>query len=213
MKQLWTASPVDAPQLGKSQCCKQPQIKKMDSAPHLVLFARGVIALLHTWPALRLAVQESWGGPQSAEKRTWLASNLVDAFENEPLDEEQVEHLLLDAMVDEFEAEIDDGSSYHVAQNIVRIWKAACDADAEEIGKLEAAADQLGKKQISTQQQVGNGDDEWSDEESASDDGESSHDAPQAIPPSPSSERTQPVIDEDGFQLVQKGGKRRGHQW
>jgi len=177
-----------------------------------VLFARGVIALLNTWPALGLEVQESWGGPHSADKRTWLASNLVDAFENEPLDEEQVEHLLLDAMVDEFEAEIDDGSPYNIAQNIIRIWKAACDGDAEEIGKLEAAADQLGKKQISTQQQVGNGDDEWSDEESASDDGESSHDAPQLMPPPPSSERTQPVIDEDGFQLVQKGGKPRGHQ-
>jgi hypothetical protein len=44
---------------------------------------------------------------------------------NEPLDEEQVEHLLLDAIVDEFEAEIDDGSSYNITQNIVRIWKSS----------------------------------------------------------------------------------------
>jgi len=49
--------------------------------PALVLFARGVIARLELWPALRVAVEQAWGGPSSREKRRWLASEIVDAFD------------------------------------------------------------------------------------------------------------------------------------
>ena len=49
--------------------------------PALILFARGVIARLEVWPALRVAVEQGWGGPSSREKRRWLASEIVDAFD------------------------------------------------------------------------------------------------------------------------------------
>lgn len=182
----------------------------MNPDSHLVLFARGVIAVLHAWPALRLAVQESWGGPHSAEKRTWLASTIVDAFEKLPLDEEQVEDLLWEAMVDEFEAEIDDGSPRVVAENIVNMWKAARDGNTEEIVKLEATADRLARTQLSTKQQAGNGDDEWFDEEGSAEDEGGRPDGPQLLPPPPLEEK-QPVVDEEGFQLVQKRTKHNGH--
>lgn len=196
--------------------CKQTW---MSPAPHLVLFARGVIALLHAWPALRIAVQESWGGPHSAEKRTWLVSNLVDAFEQEPLDEEEVEHLLLEAMLDEFEAEIDDGSPHVIAKNVVSIWKAACDGNTEEIAKLEAATDQqLARNQllpVSMKRKTGDDggeddDGEWSDESEEESAGEEEHDS-DAPPSATTSGRAQPVVDEDGFQLVQKSSKWKGH--
>jgi len=182
----------------------------MSAAPHLVLFARGVIAILNAWPALRLAVQESWGGPHSAEKRIWLASNLVDAFEKEPLDEEQIEDLLLEAMIDEFEAEIDDDSPRGIAKKIVNVWKVACDGNTEDIVKLEAATDQLVRRQLSTTQQTGNGDDEWIDEE-GSEEGDDFRNAPELISP-PTLEEMQVVVDDEGFQLVQKGAKRKGHR-
>jgi pre-rRNA-processing protein TSR2 len=57
----------------------QPQPQPPD--PTLVLFARGVIARLEVWPALRVAVEQNWGGPSSREKRLWLASEIVDAFD------------------------------------------------------------------------------------------------------------------------------------
>jgi pre-rRNA-processing protein TSR2 len=40
-----------------------------------------VIARLEVWPALRVAVEQNWGGPSSREKRLWLASEIVDAFD------------------------------------------------------------------------------------------------------------------------------------
>ncbi|KIJ04378.1 hypothetical protein PAXINDRAFT_104199 [Paxillus involutus ATCC 200175] len=49
--------------------------------PHTILFARGTIARLALWPALRLAVHQSWGGPESQEKQRWLAGVIVDQFE------------------------------------------------------------------------------------------------------------------------------------
>ena len=56
----------------------------------LVAFARGVIARLAVWPVLRLAVQENWGGPKAEDKRTWLAPEIVDAFETQdPLPDDQ----------------------------------------------------------------------------------------------------------------------------
>lgn len=126
-------------------------------APQLVLFARGVIAVLNAWPVLRLAVQESWGGPQSAEKRTWIASTIVDAFESDPLDEEGVEDLILDAMAEEFETEIEDGSSQLVAKDILNLWRAACAGESESVLKLEAAADQLARRRLPNTRQGGNG--------------------------------------------------------
>ncbi len=85
------------------------------TAPDLILFARGVIATLELWPALRLAVDESWGGPDSREKRRWLAGEVVDMFEQsipspsrknskiETPDAVYVEEMLLQVMSDEYE--------------------------------------------------------------------------------------------------------------
>ena len=67
--------------------------------PHPVLFARGVIARLAFWPTLKLAIAESWGGPESAQKRTWMASVIVDAFDptesSEVPDDIYLEEMLL----------------------------------------------------------------------------------------------------------------------
>lgn len=186
-------------------------LHKMESpAPQLILFARGVIAILNAWPVLRIAVQESWGGPQAAEKRTWIVSTLVDAFEASPLDEEEVEDLLLEAMADEFETEVDDGSSQVVAKNILAAWNAACNGETEVVLRFEATAERLTKQHLSTSRQGGNGDDEWVDEEISDEDREGDDPPPQLIK-ARSSQVAEPVIDNDGFQLIQKSGKRKGH--
>jgi pre-rRNA-processing protein TSR2 len=58
-----------------------PPLLQPPPDPALILFARGVIARLEVWPALRVAVEQGWGGPSSHEKRRWLASEIVDAFD------------------------------------------------------------------------------------------------------------------------------------
>lgn len=95
----------------------------------LVLFARGVIVRLATWPALRVAVESGWGGPESAAKRTWIATVIVDAFEPsngipETPDECYGEETLLRIMADEFDTELEDGSAKEIAKDVIRLWSA-----------------------------------------------------------------------------------------
>ncbi|KAI0059364.1 hypothetical protein BV25DRAFT_1829163 [Artomyces pyxidatus] len=172
-----------------------------------LLFARAVISRLALWPAMRVAVDNQWGGPDSAAKRTWLASLLVDAFETEDPtpDAEYVALALLQAMEDEFDAVLEDGSADAVARDVVQLWGAAAAGNVQEIASWEARAEGVRGKKV--QVEIVQGDEEeWEDEgESESDD-----EAPQLVgQPASSSTKPEPVVDEDGFTLVQSKGKGR----
>jgi hypothetical protein len=45
------------------------------------LASAGSIAILDLWPALTIAVAEQWGGPESADKKVWIASTIIDEWE------------------------------------------------------------------------------------------------------------------------------------
>ena len=183
--------------------------------PALILFARGVIARLELWPALRIAIEQGWGGGfPSYEKRLWLASEIVDLFDNTntktnndalPVDAEYIASMLVQVLEDEFDATFEDGSVEAVAGDIVALWGAG----EEAVGMWERRAEGVRGKKVEVRKEVGSeedGDeDEWEDEESAE---EGEEEAPQLVlvadaevqrPPRP-----KPIIDEDGFTLVQK---------
>ncbi|KDQ14236.1 hypothetical protein BOTBODRAFT_354212 [Botryobasidium botryosum FD-172 SS1] len=177
-------------------------------APKLVLFARGVIAILSVWPVLRLAVDQNWGGPESAAKRTYLASEIVDAFESasRQLNQDDVEDLVLQALAEEFEVVVEDGSSEKVARDVVRLWAEVSEGKTDMVISLEAIADKIRGKKVVAEVEEGNGDSDWEDDESGEEDGDD--DAPQLIAPQTQSSRPEPVVDEDGFTLVQGKGKK-----
>jgi pre-rRNA-processing protein TSR2 len=198
------------------------------STPNLALFARGTIALFTLWPALRLAVAEQWGGPESAEKRTWMISEVVDYFESclpkstEPqLSEDQLADLvdqdelaeMLEGMVsDEFEVDLDDGSADEVAGDVVKLWKKLTKGDKAMVEELEELVRSTAGKKVQAQ---GHGDDEQELDEDGnliegSDDSSDDDDVEMANtegPPEPK-EKQEPVVDDDGFTLVQKKGKK-----
>ncbi|KAG6837058.1 hypothetical protein H0H93_015629 [Arthromyces matolae] len=186
----------------------------MDAAaappPTSVLFARGVIARLAIWPTLRLAVQEGWGGPGAAEKRTWLASIIVDAFEEQspPPDDQYIEELLLQIMADEYEVVVEDGSAESVAQDTVRLWEESKVGNSDSVVKFEELARGVQGKKVDFQKAPENEDEEWEDEGDGSDEEEEEEEAPQLLPP-PSQPKNEPEIDEDGFTLVKGKGKGR----
>lgn len=200
-------------------------------SPVILLFARATIATLDLWPALTIAVREQWGGRDSAEKKTWIASVLIDEFESRssstplptddlPLDEDDIGDLLAQIMSDEFDANVEDGSIEAVAKDLVRVWKGivAANSQGQEqrlqmegvVGEMESRAAKLG---TSVQATAGPGPEVDSDEESGSgseseggdddDDAMDVDEAPQLVPA-----RQEPVVDEDGFELVQKKGRR-----
>lgn len=64
----------------------KPQRKKLTGPPWSAAatrqsrFEQGVALSLNLWPALSLAVQNNWGGPDSADKRDWFAGQVVEQF-------------------------------------------------------------------------------------------------------------------------------------
>jgi pre-rRNA-processing protein TSR2 len=182
-------------------------------SPTFVLFARGIIARLAIWPALRLAVDQNWGGPHGAEKRRWLASIIVDAFEQEPqdLDVWYVEEMLAQVMADEFEVELEDGSVEGVAKDMVRLWEEVRGGKGEMVLRFESLAEGLKGKKVPVEEQIGSGsegdsdedEDDWEDED---------EEPPQLLDRSRENNNDHlssgPEIDEDGFTLVKGKGRR-----
>jgi pre-rRNA-processing protein TSR2 len=192
--------------------------------PDLILFARGVIARLELWPAFRIAIEQGWGtggggggGPSSREKRLWLASEIVEVFEDsgnnnksDPTpDAGYVALMLAQVLDDEFDATFEDGSVEAVAEDVVALWGAGEDV----VEMWERKAEGVRGKRVDVRGEVesdddGDGDeDEWEDE--SGEEGEEV--APQLVLAGGGGAEVQrparpkPIVDEDGFTLVQKG--------
>lgn len=215
------------------------------TSPTILLFARGVIAILDLWPALTIAVTEQWGGPDSLAKKTWLASIIIDEFESHatflpspnttaspssstaprvdpttatkpPLDHDDLADSLNQVMSDEFEANIEDGSIDAVSADIIRLWRDILSATPEAI--VEALERKAGEVRRSGVQATKGGDIvEVDDDEDTSGSGREDEvdvmeidETPQPVPrDTEKEERTEPVVDDDGFTLVQGKGRRR----
>lgn len=209
----------------------------MSTSPTIALFARGLLAIFDLWPALTIAVREEWGGPESADKKTWMASTIIDEFESRatylpptgddtpslvdpatandpPLDYDDVADMINQMMSDEFEANIEDGSLDAVSNDIVRLWRdilqpAAGAQSATIVEALERKAAESNGKGVQATKGAGlqmvddDSDSDWDDEED--DEQMQVDEAPQLVPRE--KERQEPVVDDDGFTLVQKGKK------
>lgn len=176
--------------------------------PIIVLFARGVIARLNTWPVLSLAVDNSWGGPDSSDKRTWMASVVVDSFDPsqnpETPDDVYVEEQLLQIMSDEFDADIEDGSAENVAKDIVKLWSLLSSADVTQtVEEWEAAARKAKGRSIPVE--IKDETEEIEDDDSEGE--EDGEEAPSLLQPHNEKAREEPVVDEEGFTLVKKTGR------
>ncbi|KAF8505076.1 Pre-rRNA-processing protein TSR2-domain-containing protein [Hysterangium stoloniferum] len=181
----------------------------------LVSFARGIIATLITWPALRVAVEGGWGGPESVEKRTWLASAIVDAFEEASSKQEQlpdaiyVEEMLLQVLADEFEVVLEDDSARPVATDIVRLWQEVIvEGRVDGVTKAEALVEKMrGKKIIIDEKAASDDEFQWEDEDEEGDSEDDVDDVPQLLGSSTSKTKEEPEIDDDGFTMVKGGGR------
>jgi pre-rRNA-processing protein TSR2 len=217
----------------------------MSTSPTIALFARGVLAILDLWPALTIAVREEWGGPDSADKKTWIASTIIDEFESRasylssssdassssapqvvdpatandpPLDYDDLADLINQMMSDEFESNIEDGSIDAVASDLVRLWRdilqpAPGAQSSTVVEALERKAGEIKGKGVQATKGAGlqtvDGDSD-SDWDSESDDGGMEVDEAPQLVPATERERQEPVVDDDGFTLVQTKGKKSG---
>jgi pre-rRNA-processing protein TSR2 len=156
-------------------------------------------------------VQNQWGGPDSSDKRDWLAGTLSERFASEPLtDQEDIEVMLLQVLEDEFGVRCEDETEVAVAQDIMKIRKEVGEGSFATVEALKQKWESRKGKEVNTGSvQVKEVDQEgdWDsvDEESGSDDDVEMGNAPVAAPPK---EKPAPEVDEDGFTKV-VGKKRR----
>ncbi len=160
-------------------------------------------------------MQNHWGGPSSADKRDWFAGAVLDLFTDRPdTDLEDVETVLLQVMLDEFEVAVDDDSAFEVAEQIIRLRKDCAKSEFGEVATLRQRWEaKRGRAETANFQRVERGEEEdetdWdSDDLEEEEDEEGDVEMGEAPAPAPAKEKVAPEVDEDGFTKV-VGKKRR----
>lgn len=174
-------------------------------------FELGTTLSLFLWAPLSLAVTNQWGGPDSADKREWFASETISQIAANPdADVEWIETWLLQVMLDEFEVNVDDESGFETAEQIVRLRRDCGKGNFEEVLQLKTRWDMKGDKGAlggykkverdeAEDETDGSEEDEDEDEEDRMD--VEMDEAPQLVRVK---ERVEPEVDEDGFTKVTK---------
>ncbi|KAI4258181.1 MAG: hypothetical protein L6R42_005258 [Xanthoria sp. 1 TBL-2021] len=206
-----STNPKPAPGGGVTLPPSQEKIQqKFDLAIALTLF---------TWPALTLSVQNSWGGPNTAEKRDWFAGAISDLFAATPdaetvIDVEYLEEFLLQVMNDEFEVNVEDESGAEVAAKVVGLRKLCLQGDFDMVDEMyekwrERQA--RGGEKVSFKQMQGGDEDEESESDEEEEDEDEDQDVEMVEAPElvkAPEEKIVPKVDEEGFTEV-VGKKRR----
>ncbi|KAI5309155.1 hypothetical protein KEM55_003929 [Ascosphaera atra] len=187
---------------------QQPQSQQDKFASNLDL---GVSIVLYNWTALSLAVQNQWGGPQSADKRDWLCGEIPEILKSRPeTDEQDMEEILMHVMIDEFDVAVEDDSAEQIANQVIQVRDICLRGEFDKIKEMYEAYEKKQKKGNNiqaTEQKQGSedgGDDD--DDEDDEDEDEEMTDAP--TEQRPPRERIEPEVDEDGFTTVVSRRKR-----
>ena len=164
---------------------------------------------LHSWPALTLAIQNHWGGPTSSDKRDWLAGAVSDLLKDgEVVDTADLEEVLIQVMLDEFEVVVDDDSPAEIAAGIIKGRQRILQGDHSEVDQMLVRWEEKEKKgheklQFKRVEVDDDGQDtDWESSEEEEEEGDVEvDDAPQFVS-TVKREKPQPEVDEDGFTKV-----------
>eukprot|EP00898_Chlorokybus_atmophyticus_P001340 jgi/Chlat1/2206/Chrsp17S02767 len=133
------------------------------------VFEEAVGACLYRWTALRLAVENQWGGRNSAEKANQLHQDILSWFHTTKgaLYADELEDVLDDALVRDFCVEAEDNSPQEVSEQLLQLYDECTKgnfAPALDL-KHKAAAAQAASPAVGTSQRVGETDSEESGSE------------------------------------------------
>ena len=164
----------------------------------------GIQSILKSWTALQLAVSHGFGGAHSNEKAQWFVGAIEQYFnENEGLESYELEDMISEIMSSEFDTLNEDGSTAQVANeiwNIHKLWKQGNhNAIKEKLSTLPCV--NLGECVASMSDEMH---DDKEEEQVLEDVTLDSMNVSQ-----PESQPQEPIVDEDGFTMVQTRSKRK----
>ncbi|ORX48741.1 hypothetical protein DM01DRAFT_1338394 [Hesseltinella vesiculosa] len=173
----------------------------MADHPNKVAFQKGVKLILYSWTALRLAVEQDWGGVDSVEKRDWMVDVITDYFgqHGKKVDIEEIEDILTQIMNDEFETLLEDDSGYVVAKHLVEVFHQCINGNYTEVDRLEVKYQSLPSTAGVQHEQ----DDDDVDDDDAEDD-EDTNDMDMDEPEQPPAPAPAPGPDADGWETVSR---------
>ncbi|XP_008813560.1 pre-rRNA-processing protein TSR2 isoform X1 [Phoenix dactylifera] len=132
----------------------------------LSLLREGISLVLSQWTALRMAIENEWGGRDSHRKSEELVSTILYWFTQSkpPLYIDDLENILDENLVLSFNTEIEDGSVEEVAEHLMIMHEDCLKGNFEPIEKLRKLGP--GTNAISQSRRViDDKEDESSDEE------------------------------------------------
>ncbi|PSC70621.1 pre-rRNA-processing TSR2-like protein [Micractinium conductrix] len=191
-------------------------------AAHRAAFEEGCALIFTRWTALQLGVQNEWGGSHSRQKAGDLLRDTINWFYNTK-DHEMfdLQDLLDEALQVDFNIQAEDDSPYQVARQLVNMHNQVAAGDFSYVEQMRAAAAQAAAAAAAAaaaSQRAPNGLPEADEDSSSSVDEEDGSDDDDAMdaeggedmdmddaPQQPQG----PVVDEDGFQVVQRKGRGR----
>lgn len=189
-------------------------------------FELGTCLALYQWEDLTTAVDNQWGGADSEDKREWMVGSVVELFEQSSyVDSDDIEDRILGIMEDEFGVAVEDNSSTIIAVQIINIYKQCAEKNFAHVdamlAKYQERENRRGKG-VNPKPKVINEDGEEEDDEDDDDEEGENYQNQTAVcevsQPGQEMEidhgplnksKTGPIIDDDGFELVQKKGKKK----
>ncbi|GAA5811208.1 hypothetical protein MFLAVUS_004639 [Mucor flavus] len=176
----------------------------MADHPNKLAFEEGVSYIFHNWTALKLAVEQDWGGVESAEKREWMIDLIVGHFDKRgsQLDIDEIEDVLAQIMTDEFNATLEDDSPYLVAKHLVLLYAQCVKGDFSEVERLREKAKLQNSFTASSCVKQGDDSDDDDEEDDIVDDNnqqqpEEKDDDMEEVP-------EEPTVDADGWEIVRR---------
>ncbi|KAG2695287.1 hypothetical protein I3843_07G007900 [Carya illinoinensis] len=106
-------------------------------------FREGIYLVLSRWSALRLAVENEWGGRDSNRKADQLALDIISWFTQarEPLYIDDLENILDEAMLS-LNTEAEDGSIEEIAYKLMTMHEECLEGNLQSIERLREASNQ-----------------------------------------------------------------------
>ena len=93
--------------------------------------------ILTPWPALLMAIENSFGGPDTREKADWLREVIAEfVLSKKAIDRDDLESFILSIMETEFNTYVEDGSCSKLCAAIVRVYSAVQLNDILEVEQI-----------------------------------------------------------------------------
>ena len=136
------------------------------SPESLRVFRKMITSTLDNWHSFQAAVDAGMGGPQTADKLSWIVESVEELFtiNNQNLIPSDVEDFLMEILDNEFNTVIEDGSLEMVCANLCSSFHQICSGNLDLVNQrieaLELKTQEAKKKREETRKNHDHDDDD-----------------------------------------------------